>query len=131
MRTPLLYISFALIATLFNLMSQEISYRFIVAPYELTISMLIGTLVGLIVKYYLDKKYIFKFTEKLYEKNLINFILYSCMGIFTTILFWITEFAFDYWFGSKTMRYVGAIIGLSIGYTLKYNLDRKFVFIER
>ena len=112
-------------------MSQEISYRFIVAPYELTISMLIGTLVGLIVKYYLDKKYIFKFTEKLYKKNLINFILYSCVGIFTTILFWITEFAFDYWFGSKTMRYVGAIIGLSIGYTLKYNLDRKFVFIER
>jgi hypothetical protein len=26
------------------------------------------------------------------------------------------------------MRYIGAVIGLTIGYTLKYLLDRNFVF---
>lgn len=51
------------------------------------------------------------------------------MGLVTTLLFWITEYTFDLWFATKTMRYVGAVIGLSIGYVAKYQLDKKYVFI--
>ena len=52
------------------------------------------------------------------------------MGIGTTSIFWVTETAF--WFVWKTdiMREFGAIIGLSIGYTIKYRLDRRFVFTD-
>jgi putative flippase GtrA len=29
------------------------------------------------------------------------------------------------------MRELGAILGLSVGYVVKYNLDRRFVFTDR
>jgi putative flippase GtrA len=53
------------------------------------------------------------------------------MGVVTTVLFWVTEYTFDLWFETKTMRYVGAVIGLGIGYLTKYYLDKKYVFVER
>ena len=33
-------------------------------------------------------------------------------------------------FRTEAMRYVGAVIGLSIGYVAKYRLDKRFVFIN-
>jgi putative flippase GtrA len=44
--------------------------------------------------------------------------------VITTFVFW----GFDYLFNSIPMRYLGAVIGLSIGYIIKYQLDKKFVF---
>ena len=52
------------------------------------------------------------------------------MGIFTTIIFWGTEIAFDVIFKSAGAKYIGAIIGLGIGYIIKYFLDKKYVFIH-
>jgi putative flippase GtrA len=57
-----------------------------------------------------------------------KFILYSIMGVFTTLIFWGFEIGFDYIFDSEIAKYIGAIIGLSIGYITKYFLDKKFVF---
>lgn len=42
--------------------------------------------------------------------------------------FWVFEVAFDVLFDSEHAKYVGAVIGLTIGYTSKFYLDRKFVF---
>jgi len=131
MKTPTLYVGFALLATIVNLATQELTSYIFDNSYELVISMFIGTLAGLVVKYILDKKYIFNFTSETQTKDLATFFFYSLMGVITTLLFWVTEYAFDAWFGTKTMRYVGAIIGLSIGYITKYHLDKKFVFVER
>ena len=50
------------------------------------------------------------------------------MGISTTIVFWTTESMFWLIWKTEMMREFGAIIGLSIGYILKYRLDRKYVF---
>ncbi len=126
-----LYVFFAVVATCVNLLSQEITSIVLAAHYELLASLLVGTFSGLVVKYVLDKKYIFQYTTETNSKDVVTFIFYSVMGIFTTAIFWVTEYAFDTWFDTRTMRYVGAVIGLSIGYIAKYYLDKKYVFIER
>ena len=50
------------------------------------------------------------------------------MGVFTTLIFWGFEILFDKLFEHELSKYAGAVIGLSIGYIVKYNLDKKFVF---
>jgi len=131
MTQTMLYIVFALIATIVNLFTQEVTSRLFHNQHEIEISIFVGTLAGLVAKYLLDKKYIFKFKATSQKKDITTFLFYSLMGIVTTCLFWTTEYAFDMWFETKTMRYTGAIIGLSLGYTIKYHLDKKYVFIER
>ena len=126
-----LYIVFAIVSIIVNLFTQEITSHLFQHQYEIGVSMLTGTLTGLFVKYFLDKKFIFKFETENQTRDLITFFLYSLMGVFTTLLFWVTEYTFDAWFGTKKMRYFGAVIGLSIGYITKYYLDKKYVFIER
>lgn len=131
MTKSMLYVAFAIVATIVNLFTQEITSNLFQTEYEIIISMFTGTLAGLVVKYLLDKKFIFKFETKNQKQDVTTFFFYSLMGVVTTVLFWVTEYTFDLWFETKTMRYVGAVIGLSIGYVTKYYLDKKYVFIER
>ena len=51
------------------------------------------------------------------------------MGLVTTAIFWGFEFTFDAIYQTKEMRYVGGVIGLAIGYYVKYQLDKRFVFV--
>jgi putative flippase GtrA len=90
--------------------------------------MFCGTIAGLLTKYVLDKKYIFYHKPKSKKEDAKKFILYSMMGVFTTIIFWATEIAFDYYSDHIYAKYIGAVVGLSIGYVTKYFLDKKFVF---
>jgi putative flippase GtrA len=53
------------------------------------------------------------------------------MGVFTTIIFWGTEIAFDYLIRTPNAKYLGAMIGLSVGYVIKYYLDKKYVFVQK
>ena len=53
------------------------------------------------------------------------------MGVFTTAIFWGTEYAFHLIFTTDAMRYIGGVLGLTIGYYIKYQLDKRFVFIDR
>ncbi|MEZ8273571.1 GtrA family protein [Vibrio splendidus] len=131
MTKSMLYVAFAIVATIVNLFTQEITSTLFQYEYEIIVSMFTGTLAGLVVKYLLDKKFIFKFETKNQKQDVTTFFFYSLMGVVTTVLFWVTEYTFDLWFETKTMRYVGAVIGLSIGYVTKYYLDKKYVFIER
>jgi hypothetical protein len=50
------------------------------------------------------------------------------MGLFTTFIFWGFELGFNFLFESTPMRYLGAVIGLTIGYFVKYQLDLRYVF---
>ena len=50
------------------------------------------------------------------------------MGIVTTMIFWGFEAGFWYVWRSDMMRVLGEVIGLAIGYVVKYELDRRFVF---
>lgn len=122
------YLIFALIAIFFNLLSQRIVFSLSSASQSLFLAIFIGTLVGLFVKYYLDKKWIFFDKTIGLKANSNKFFLYTIMGIFTTIIFWGFEIFFWFIWQTNTMRELGAIIGLSIGYLIKYSLDRRFVF---
>lgn len=130
MKLTILYSGFALIAIACNIIVQDISYRGYQGPFAITLSMILGTLAGLIVKYALDKAYIFHF----HTKNLLHesqtFSLYTLMGLFTTAIFWGFEWGFHYLFETKFWRYVGAVLGLTLGYVIKYHLDKRFVFIH-
>ncbi|MCW7974568.1 hypothetical protein BBM82_20095 [Vibrio parahaemolyticus] len=130
MKLVILYILFAILATIANLTAQEIAYQLYHGIYRLAHSMFWGTLIGLVVKYVLDKRYIFNFEVKSQSQDFKTFVMYSAMGVITTLVFWASEWMFDYWFETKQMRYIGAILGLSIGYITKYYLDKKFVFVR-
>ncbi len=129
--TAIKYIIFAVISTLFNLLFQYFSFGIYNGWGSLYVAMFLGTLAGLIVKYVLDKKFIFYHEVKNKKDDAKKFALYSLMGVFTTIIFWGMEIAFDHLSQDPNAKYLGAIIGLSIGYVIKYFLDKKFVFIHK
>ena len=128
MRLTIVYTVIALIATAANLCAQELTVRAWHGPARIEISVFIGTGVGLIVKYVLDKIFIFRFRAVNTLHNLKTFIVYTAMGVVTTMLFWGFEFGFNAFFQDKNMRYVGALIGFGFGYWAKYHLDKRFVF---
>lgn len=124
------YALFAAISTLLNLFAQYISFQFYSDFGSLYVAMFFGTLAGLLSKYILDKKYIFYHKPRDRKDDSKKFILYSFMGVFTTIPFIVTEMAFDYFINHESAKYIGAVIGLTIGYVSKYFLDKKYVFKE-
>ncbi len=125
------YTIFALISTLFNLLFQYFSFGIYTGFGSLYVAMFLGTLAGLVAKYILDKKFIFYHTPADKKDDAKKFVLYSFMGVFTTIIFWGTEIAFDTLSEDPNAKYLGAVIGLSIGYVIKYFLDKKYVFIHK
>jgi len=128
MRLAIVYAIIALIATAANLESQALCVWAWQGTWHIELSVLVGTAVGLVVKYLLDKIYIFRFKAESAAHDLQTFILYTAMGVATTLIFWGFEFAFYRAFEDKSLRYLGGLIGLAIGYWAKYHLDKRFVF---
>ena len=128
MTTALKYTLFAVLATLLNLLAQEAVARIYDCAFALYLAMGCGTGAGLVSKYLLDKKYIFQFSTASPREDLGKFTLYGLTGIGTTAIFWGFEIGFDWFLGGKAARYLGAVIGLSIGYGVKYRLDKHYVF---
>lgn len=124
------YGMFAVIATIVNLATQRLVLLAGESTEIFLLAMGAGTLAGLVVKYILDKRWIFFDFSSGAAAHGKKFTLYTTMGLLTTAIFWGTETAF--WFIWKTdlMRETGAVIGLAIGYVVKYNLDRRFVFTD-
>ena len=122
------YIIFAIISIAINLLTQ---YFVLIFADVLCIAMFFGTFLGLITKYFLDKKFIFYYRSKNKIDDGKKFFMYSFFGIFTTLVFWGFEISFDAVFKSDLAKYVGALLGLIIGYILKYFLDKNFVFKEK
>lgn len=129
--TAIKYIIFAAISTLFNLLFQYFSFKIYSGFGSLYVAMFMGTLTGLVVKYILDKKFIFYHVVENKKDDAKKFALYSLMGIFTTVIFWGSEIAFHTLSQDPNAKYLGAVIGLSIGYVIKYFLDKKYVFIHK
>ena len=124
----ILYILFAFFATFLNLLTQRLILTFNKTNLLFFIAILLGTLVGLIAKFFLDKNYIFFDKKKDFLYLGEKFRLYTIMGIFSTLIFWGTESIFWIIWKKENMRELGAIFGLTIGYILKYRLDKRYVF---
>ena len=125
------YTTFAIISIFVNLAFQYFSFKIQTRFEPLVIAMLVGTLAGLVTKYLLDKKFIFNHVLVDGRDQAKNFVLYSLMGVFTSVIFWGTEITFSILFQDPNAKYLGAFIGLSIGYLIKYFLDKKYVFVLR
>ena len=66
-----------------------------------------GTIVGLVVKYLLDKRWIFADTSTGVKAHSKKFGLYTAMGLITTAIFWGTETAFWLIWQTDMMRETG------------------------
>lgn len=122
------YTFFAVLATLANLAAQRAVLWFGDSGTLFALAVGTGTGVGLVLKYFLDKRWIFEDLSSDVKEHGKKFSLYTAMGIFTTAIFWGTETGFWLVWQTDVMRELGAVIGLSIGYVVKYCLDRRFVF---
>lgn len=122
------YAFFAVLATLANLATQRAVLWFGDSGTLFALAVGAGTAVGLVIKYILDKRWIFEDMSVGVKAHGKKFSLYTSMGILTTAVFWGAETAFWLIWQTEMMRELGAVIGLSIGYVVKYRLDRRFVF---
>ena len=125
------YSAFAVVATLANLGAQRLVLGFGEGPWHFAAAVLAGTAVGLVVKYLLDKRWIFFDQTRGARATGRQFGLYTAMGLVTTAIFWATETAFWLTFGTHAARELGAVLGLAVGYWVKYRLDRAYVFTPR
>ena len=122
------YAGFAILATLANLVTQRLILPADVTAFDFSLALGAGTVVGLVVKYVLDKRWIFFDHTSGVRAHGRKFTLYTVTGVFTTAVFWGMETAFWVIWGTNAMRETGAVIGLTIGYALKYQLDKRYVF---
>jgi len=124
------YAIFAAISMMVNLLTQHIFFFLYSGIGSLYVGMFSGTLTGLVVKYLLDKKFIFNYRISEKKDHLVKFTMYSFMGVFTTLIFWGCEIFFHHIIAGSSSKYIGAVIGLTIGYSIKYYLDKAFVFVD-
>ncbi len=125
-----MYVAFALIATALNLAIQQLVIMALSGStsYALPLSVLSGTAVGFTSKYLLDKHLIFfdKSDSRLEETR--KMALYGGFALFTTAIFWGAELGAFYLFGTVQAKFAGAVLGLTVGYTTKFFLDRRYTF---
>lgn len=124
------YAGFAVIATIANLATQRFVFAAVDHEISFVLALVAGTGVGLVVKYGLDKKWIFFDAAQSLGAEGKKFSLYTLTGVATTLIFWGAEAVFWQVWQTQNMREIGAILGLMIGYVIKYNLDRRFVFLR-
>jgi putative flippase GtrA len=130
MKLALQYIFFAIIATAANFLTQALVTAVDPTRYKLWSALVCGTGAGLVVKYILDKQFIFQ-ADHLSRPTDIgkSFFRYALTGLLTTAVFWGFELGFHHAFPTwSAAKYVGGAIGLAIGYVWKYQLDRRFTF---
>ena len=129
------YALFAVLATAANLLVQHavlaaLDLSLFASSLALPTAMTFGTGAGLVTKYVLDRRWIFRSASSGLGPQGQEFGLYALTGVVTTALFWGTELAFAT-FEGVFMRDLGAVLGLAAGYVAKYHLDRRFVFTAR
>lgn len=127
------YTGFAVLAILANLAVQRlvlagVSGTTLAGGMGFAIAVFCGTLAGLALKYVLDKRWIFGDRSQGLAAHARKFSLYTAMGVITTAIFWGTETLFWLTWGTDHMRELGAVLGLTVGYVIKYQLDLRFVF---
>jgi putative flippase GtrA len=123
------YAIFAVAAIVINLLSQNAVMLVLGKVWiGIYVAILTGNASGLIFKFIADKYWVFEDSEATLTGNSRKFALYAAFGIATTAIFWVVELLFHYLFGTVFMTNVGAVLGLCIGYIVKYNLDKRVTF---
>ena len=133
-RLTLTYCAFAGLAMVVNLGSQWIVLRLgLLVPhvpgfFVVTASTAVGTAAGLLLKYGLDKRFIFQDRATGARAHARRFSLYAAGGLFTTAIPYALELIARGYFPRGPGVLVAGAVGLVIGYAVKFRLDRRFVF---
>src|SRR6516165_8287557 len=81
-----------------------------------------------VVKYLLDKHWIFFDGYHGPGREARKIFLYGAFSVAMTLIFWGFEVGFLAVWKTDFAKYAGAVIGLALGNFLKYQLDRAFTF---
>ncbi|SLN65184.1 GtrA-like protein [Roseivivax jejudonensis] len=123
------YAAAAAICVATNLAAQEAVVQ--AAPgAPLMVSIVIGTGVGFLVKHVIDKTWTFREPYITPAAEARRITLSGLFSVLTTVIFWGFELGFYVIWGTDAAKYTGAVLGLGIGYVVKYMLDRRMVFRE-
>ncbi len=122
------YAAFAVLAILANLATQRLSLA--VFPNAYIPALAGGTIIGLVVKYALDRTWIFAGAAQARGGQAGTFGLYAATGVVTTLIFWGFETVAWLVWQTHMAREAGAVTGLVLGYAIKYQLDRRYVFTQ-
>ncbi|NQU34173.1 MAG: GtrA family protein [Bacteroidetes bacterium] len=95
------------------------------------LQLITGTIVGFIFKFIMDKYIVFKDKDMDIKQATKQLFVYTIFAIGTTLIFWFIEIGFKLIFTFHGRDLVGGLIGLCVGYTVKYQLDKKYVFNSR
>ncbi len=88
----------------------------------------LGLFVGFVIKYVLDKKYVFNDGYENHKAETKKAGLYAFMSILCTIISVGVTGSFKILLGVQLAKRVGWFLGLLLGYTAKFFLDKKYVF---
>ena len=124
----ILYIVFAIIVTITNLSSQRLVLSFLTGNVGYFAALFIGTFIGVVLGYFLDKNWIFKDPVMSSKAMGKQFFWYAMTGAIHTPIFWLVESVFWFTWRTDGMRELGAVLGLVIAYTIKYFILRRYVF---
>jgi hypothetical protein len=121
------YIALCFAAIFLNIITQYVFLLFFSGSFSIEISILVGTLITFLLRFFLEKKFIF--SKKSYVfRNEIMLNMYLVSSILATLIFWFFEYSFYLLFIGDFSRYLGAIIGLLFGLFIKYKLDKNLTF---
>jgi putative flippase GtrA len=124
------YVAFAICATAANIVAQMASLIVYDGQHAFQVSVLLGTGVGFFLKYVLDKYLVFADATQLPAAELRKIFAYGLTAVVTTLIFWSIEAGAWMIWKTSFAKYAGAVIGLSIGYVVKYRLDRQYIFMR-
>lgn len=128
MRITGLYAMFAAFSIVVNLGAQWVVDPVTGGGIGVIVSLAIGTLAGVLVKYTLDKRFIFRYHTASAVHEVRTLSVYALLSGVTTVIFWGFELGFGAVLQSAAARYLGGFIGLVIGYIVKYALDKRYTF---
>lgn len=127
------YTAFALIAGALNLGVQVLIISML-GTQALIVALLLGSAAGLLTKYVLDRRFVFRHELGVPirpMREVSTFSRYTGTGVITTGIFWGCESTLYALTDDRALTLFGGAIGLIVGNWLKFHLDRRLTFVNR
>lgn len=126
-RALTLYVLFAGAAVGLNVLVQRLVFAVYHGPQTIVVAMVVGAGVALTAKYFLDRKWVLGVRHAADEEEIIK---YAMAGATITLVFFAFQYTIWIFYQTDLARDIGIVLGMAVGYLIKFLIDRKFVFVE-
>tara|TARA_B100000989_G_scaffold299003_1_gene291845 strand:- start:5206 stop:5595 length:390 start_codon:yes stop_codon:yes gene_type:complete len=120
------YILVSLISIIANIALQILFLEVYTKMYRVELSIIIATALTMPARYVLERKFIFSRIR--YSSDTKSFLVYTFSACIATVIFIVTEYVFHLVFANDALRYLGGMIGLSLGFYFKFWFDTLKVY---